>query len=242
VHRLQWLAVIRHGQSTGNVLAQDAETGGRETIAIPERDADVPLSPTGREQAEAVGRWLAEKDERERPEVALVSPYLRARQTAETAVAGTGIPVVVDERLRDRELGVLDLLTARGVEARLPAEAARRRRLGKFYYRPPGGESWTDALLRLRALLRELEQDRPDGRVVLFAHEATVLLVRYLAEGLDEAQLMAAARATSVANCSISSWQRVDGVLRPQMFNAVEHLHRQGAAATRQEDVDAEPR
>jgi hypothetical protein len=77
--------------------------------------------------------------------------------------------------------------------------------------------------------------------VVLIAHEATVLLVRYLAELLDEAELMAVARATSVANCSISSWRRVDGVLRPELFNAVGHLHRQGTAATRQEDVDAEP-
>jgi probable phosphoglycerate mutase len=98
-----------------------------------------------------------------------------------------------------------------------------------------------DVVLRLREVLREQSQDRPGGRVVLFAHEATVLLVRYLAELLDETQLMAVARATSVANCSISSWRQVDGMLRPELFNAVDHLHRQGTAATRQEDVDAEP-
>lgn len=241
MEQLQWLGVVRHGQSTGNVIAQEAETGGLEVIDIPERDADVPLSETGREQAQAVGRWLARLHD-ERPEIAVVSPYLRARQTAELALAGTGIEMVVDERLRDRELGVLDLLTGRGVQARLPDEAARRRRLGKFYYRPPGGESWADVLLRLRALLRESRDDHPDGRVLLFAHEATVLLVRYLAERLSEAELMAVAQSVSISNAAISSWRRVDGELKPELFNDVSHLLREGTTPTRQEDVNAEPR
>ena len=241
MEKLQWLAVVRHGQSTGNVTAQAAETEGAEVIEIPERDADVPLSDLGREQAEAVGAFLGKLPDDERPSIAVVSPYLRTRQTAELALAGLDVPLVVDERLRDRELGILDLLTARGVQARLPDEAGRRARLGKFYYRPPGGESWADVLLRLRALLRELREDHPDGRVVLFAHEATVLLVRYLAEQLSEAELMAVAHRTTVANCSISSWRRDQGTLRAERFNTVEHLHREGTPPTKQEDVDAEP-
>lgn len=237
MEHLDWLAVVRHGLSTGNVTAQEAESGGAEIIEIPERDADVPLSDIGREQAEAVGRFLRER----RPDLAVVSPYLRTRQTAEIALAGTGVPVVVDERLRDRELGVLDLLTARGVQARLPDEAKRRARLGKFYYRPPGGESWADVLLRLRALLREIREDHPGGRVVLFAHEATVLMVRYLAEELLEPDLMAIAHRTTIANCSVSSWKRDGDRLVPEMFNAVEHLRREDTPPTRQEDVNAEP-
>lgn len=237
MEQLEWLAVVRHGLSTGNVSAQQAETGGAEIIDIPERDADVPLSDLGREQAEAVGRFLTEHE----PRLAVVSPYLRARQTAEIALGTAGVEMVVDERLRDRELGVLDLLTARGVQARLPDEARRRARLGKFYYRPPGGESWADVLLRLRALLREIREDHPGGRVVLFAHEATVFMVRYLAEGLDEEQLMKLAHGTTIANCSVSSWRRAGGRLEPERFNAVEHLHREDTPPTRQEDVNAEP-
>jgi probable phosphoglycerate mutase len=239
VEELDWLAVVRHGQSTGNVIAEHAERDGLEAIDIPERDADVPLSGLGREQAGALGAWLAARPDGERPQLAVVSPYLRARQTAELARAG--VPAIVDERLRDRELGVLDLLTGRGVEARLPAEAARRRRLGKFYYRPPGGESWADVALRLRALLREVRADRPGGRVVLFGHEATVWLVRYLSEGLSESGLMSAARATALANCSISSWKRADGELRPELFNYVGHLEHAGTRPTDQENVNAEP-
>lgn len=241
MEQLRWLAVVRHGQSTGNVIAERAESDGLEVIAIPQRDADVPLSDIGREQAAATGRWLAEMPAGERPQLAVVSPYLRTRQTAELALAGIGVPIVVDERLRDRELGVLDLLTGRGVEARNPDEAQRRRRLGKFYYRPPGGESWADVLLRLRALLREIREDHPNGRIIMFGHEATVFLVRYLSEGLDEADLMTVAHTTTLANCSISSWRRHQGRLQPELFNHVEHLHRQGTPPTHQENVNAEP-
>ncbi|MEV6495867.1 histidine phosphatase family protein, partial [Actinoplanes sp. NPDC051633] len=109
------------------------------------------------------------------------------------------------------------------------------------YYRPPGGESWADVLLRLRSLLRDVRDDHPGGRVLLFGHEATVLLVRYLTERLDEAELMTVARATTIANASISSWRRVDDGWEPERFNHVEHLHAEGAPPTKQEDVNAEP-
>jgi broad specificity phosphatase PhoE len=235
VEQFKWLAVVRHGQSTGNIAAAAAEGDGAEVIDIPERDADVPLSVTGREQAGALRSVFAEMLADLRPEAAVVSPYLRARQTAGAALADLPVPIRVDERLRDRELGVLDLLTTQGVAARQPDEERRRARLGKFYYRPPGGESWADVLLRLRSLLSDLRS----SRIVLFAHEATVLLIRYLVEGLDEPALMEIARNTTVANCSISSWRRRDGMLVPETFNDVSHLPAEGAPVTRQEDVHA---
>ncbi|KUL38024.1 histidine phosphatase family protein [Actinoplanes awajinensis] len=236
---LSWLAVVRHGQSTGNVAAEAAETAGAEVIEILERDADVPLSGTGREQATALSTYFADLPAGDLPAVAVVSPYLRARQTAQIALGDLPVAVRVDERLRDRELGIFDLLTARGVKARLPDEARRRARLGKFYHRPPGGESWADVLLRLRSLLRELRADHPDGRVVLFAHDALVMLTRYLVEDLDEATLMAIAREVTIANCSVSSWRRAGGRLVPESFNDVRHLLAEAAPVTEQEAVDA---
>jgi broad specificity phosphatase PhoE len=233
--------VVRHGQSTGNVAAEAAETSGAEVIDIGERDADVPLSGTGREQATALASFFAELPSGHRPDIAVVSPYLRARQTAEIALADMPVERCVDERLRDRELGVLDLLTARGVAARLPDEARRRARLGKFYYRPPGGESWADVLLRLRSVLGDLRIEHPGGKVVLFAHDAIVLMIRYLIEHLDEEALMEIGHEVTIANCSVSSWRASGGMLIPETFNDVRHLVVQAAPVTKQEAVNAEP-
>ncbi|MET7832336.1 histidine phosphatase family protein [Micromonospora sediminicola] len=236
------LWIVRHGESTANVAATAAETSGAELIDLTHRDADVPLSSTGEEQARATGRWLAGLPEGRRPDVAVVSPYLRAVRTAELALAGTGVPMSRDERLRDRELGILDGLTGHGARRRHPEEAERRARLGKFYYRPPGGESWTDVALRLRALLGDLRRDHEGGRVLLFGHDALVFLLRYLVEGLTEEELMALTRDHVIANCSVTGWRADEsGRLTPELFNDVTHLHRQGAQPTREDEVHAEP-
>ncbi|MEV4659472.1 histidine phosphatase family protein [Micromonospora sp. NPDC049301] len=239
---LATLWIIRHGESTANVAATEAESSGADLIGLTHRDADVPLSPTGEEQARATGRWLAGMPAERRPDVAVVSPYLRAVSTAELALHGTGIPVSRDERLRDRELGILDGLTGHGVHRRFPDEAERRARLGKFYYRPPGGESWTDVALRLRTLLGDLRRDHADQRVLLFGHDALVFMLRYLVEGLTEPELMELTREHVIANCSITHWSvDTDGRLALAGFNEVGHLRRQGARPTREDEVHAEP-
>jgi probable phosphoglycerate mutase len=236
------LWIVRHGESTANVAATAAEASGAELIELTHRDADVPLSPTGEEQARATGRWLAGLPAAHRPDVAVVSPYLRAVRTAELVLAGTGVPASRDERLRDRELGILDGLTGHGVRRRYPEEAERRARLGKFYYRPPGGESWADVALRLRTLLGDLRRDHAGGKVLLFGHDALVFVLRYLVEGLTEAELMALTRQDVIANCSITGWSADEaGRLAPHVFNDVAHLHRQGARPTREDEVHAEP-
>jgi broad specificity phosphatase PhoE len=238
---LAWLGVIRHGQSEGNVAAQQAEASGAEIVDIDTADAEVPLTATGREQATAVGRWLGALPPGERPEVVVTSPFRRARETAEIAVANTRsvdpYPLLVDERLRDRELGVLDRLTRRGVAARLPEEADRRRRLGRIYYRPPGGESWVDVALRLRAVLGDLRRDHRDRRVLLFAHEAVAYVLRYLVEGLTLAQLVELSGGSGLDNGSLTAWARSDGALKLVCCNDISHLVGSGATVTRQEEV-----
>lgn len=214
MRELAWLCAIRHGESTANVAAEYAELAGLEEVEVAERDADVPLSSAGVAQSGALSGWLA----RQQLDVVVSSPYRRAVQTAELAVPGATIRL--DERLRDRELGVIELLTRYGVEKRYPQEAARRERLGEFYYRPPGGEAWTDLALRLRGVLHDLRRDHADQRVLLFAHEAVVFLLRYLIEEHTEAEVseLSAAR---LRNASVTIWARVDGRLRLATFDDI---------------------
>ena len=135
----------------------------------------MPLSSTGVEQAGALGTWLA--GHRSALDVFWVSPYLRARQTLAIALGDEGPQptMIVDERLRDRELGILDLLTSAGVAHLHREEAERRRHLGKFYHRPPGGESWADVALRLRSFLRDVSDTQGTSAFVV-AHDAVVML------------------------------------------------------------------
>lgn len=221
-----WL--VRHGESEGNVAASRAEREGSPVIALDARDADVELSATGREQAEALRTWVASVDA---PiDEYWVSPYRRARQTLSIAV-GDDRPALVDERLRDRELGILDLLTWKGVEELHPEEAARRRHLGKYYHRPPGGESWADVTLRLRSFLGEA-LDRPGPSALVVAHDAVIMLILHVLLPLDEPKLMAVAATRTVRNASVTELVRDDEGWKLVTFSAVGHLETEGADVT----------
>jgi broad specificity phosphatase PhoE len=243
VAKLTEIVLVRHGESTGNVARTDAMDAGAETIAVGLRDPDVPLTATGEEQARSVGEWLAETSVA--PDLVYCSPYLRARKTAELALvaADLGLAIRLDERLRDRELGVLDLLTHDGVVSRFPEEEARRRWLGKLYYRPPGGESWADVALRLRSFISDLMVAAPDARrALLVSHDAVIMLLRYVLEGWDEETLIDTAARTEVANASVTRLM-LDPDRSPlwvaESFNAVEHLTAvAGGETTREHDVE----
>jgi broad specificity phosphatase PhoE len=222
-----WL--VRHGESEGNVAATRAEREGLERVPIDIRDSDVPLSSTGEEQAAALGTWLDEH----RPEIATywVSPYLRARQTLAIAMGEDVERVRVDERLRDRELGILDLLTWRGVAHLHPEEAARREHLGKYYHRPPGGESWADVALRLRSFLGELFA-RPEESAMIVAHDAVVTIIASLLLGLEEQELLEFAAANPVLNASVTRMDRTEAGWQVSAFADVSHLRDEGADVT----------
>ena len=185
---------------------------GAHQIGLDVRDVDVPLSELGFRQAEAVGRWFASMPEDERPEIVISSPYLRARQTAETLCLHSGSAdcskgPVLDERLREREFGILDRLTTEGIEALHPDQAGHRRLLGKFYHRPPGGESWVDVILRLRSALDTISLHHADRRVLIVCHQVVVLCLRYILEELDEASILAIDKESDVLNCGICEYE-----------------------------------
>ncbi len=229
-----WL--VRHGESLGNVAASEADAVGSEVIPVGMRDADVPLSPTGEEQAAALGSYLGGLDPDRAPQAVWSSPYARAVQTADVALreARLELGLRIDERLRDRELGILDLLTTLGVNSRLPAEAARRQWVGKFYYRPPGGESWADLALRVRSVLVDLERPEVPDRVLLVCHDAMILIFRYVCEGMLEADLLAVVRSGSVRNASVTRLVRPGGTgwWTADTFNADDHLQTEGVPVT----------
>jgi broad specificity phosphatase PhoE len=244
------LWVVRHGQSAGNVARDAAEAAALPVIDIAERDMDVPLSALGHEQACALGRWFGELPKQDQPDVILCSPYLRARQTAASvldALSREASDARIDERLREKEFGILDRLTRHGILAKFPELAEQRTHVGKFYFRPPGGESWCDVILRLRSVLDTLTREHTGQRVLIVAHQVIVVCLRYLLERMDEAQILHVDRQGDVPNCGVTSYvfdPRAGrrGKLVIDRVNFVAPLVEAGAPVTTEPDVPAAPK
>jgi broad specificity phosphatase PhoE len=246
------LWIVRHGQSAGNVARDEAEAAGLPLIDIATRDIDTPLSPLGQRQAIALGHWFGAMPREQQPAVVLASPYVRARETAHLLLAAAGIDedeigFVADERLREKEFGVLDRLTRHGIRRKFPELSEQRRHVGKFYFRPPGGESWCDVILRLRSLLEMMTREYRRERVLVVAHQVIVNCMRYLLERLDEQAILDIDRAADVPNCSVTSYAfdpalGRHGKLKPVLIGFVTPLVQEGAPVTAEPDAQAAPK
>ncbi|GGK71675.1 histidine phosphatase family protein [Mangrovihabitans endophyticus] len=221
------LVLVRHGQSAANVAFPRADAAGREESGLTGRDTDVPLTDVGVRQAEAVGRWLATLPGERLPQVAVTSPYVRARETWRIAAEASGRelpPPSTDDRLVDRLLGELEMLTRAAIRRRYPDEAARRSEAGEFDYRPPGGESFTDISRRLTSFLDDLNREHAGQRVVVVAHDAVVLMTRFVIEQLAWDDVMRITASGGVRNASLTRFDGSSGTLVLQEYNTVDHL------------------
>jgi broad specificity phosphatase PhoE len=211
------LIAVRHGESEANVAFPRAAAAGSEETGLTGPDSTVDLTDHGRAQATAVGRWLAS---RPAPDAVLTSPYRRARETTRLALTGTStVDVRVDERLRDREWGALEMLTLAAVRRRFPEELRRWQFLGDFRYRPPGGESMADVALRIRSLLADLTLRHAGQRVLVVGHDSTVAMLRLAIEDRSEEDPV-----DPIRNASVTRWVAAGGRLTLAEFNGVAHL------------------
>ncbi len=218
------IVAVRHGESEANVAYRQA---GDDPLVYERGDDEVTLTGVGRTQAAALGRLLAALPAAETPELVWCSPYLRARETwavaQETWGAGA-LPLMVDERLRDREWGLLAPYNEAAIERRFPEELARLRAEGEYRYRPPQGESFADVAARLRDLLTDLRARARGQRVLIVAHDSVVLVLRHVIAEAPDTELAALAEFAPILNASVSTWHATDGRLTLLHYNTVHHL------------------
>ncbi len=245
----QALWIVRHGQSAGNVARDAAEAAGLRVIDIAHGDIDVPLSDLGLQQARALGTWIGELAPDERPQILLCSPYVRARETAQHMLSAANIPheqlrLRTDERLREKEFGILDRLTRFGIEHKYPELGEQRAHVGKFYFRPPGGESWCDVILRLRSLLEMVTREYCGQRVLIVGHQVIVNCMRYLLECMDEAQILGIDKLGDVPNCGLTTYRYDAGrdAMVVDRVNFVAPLREAGAPVTVEPDTPSAPK
>jgi broad specificity phosphatase PhoE len=149
----------RHGQSLFNV---DQVVNGDPAL-------DRGLSEQGIEEAERLAGQLAGLP----LELVAVSPFPRALQTANIALAGREVPHLVDEELGDVRIGKLEGASLDAYR-QTPAHTNRKERF-------PGGESLDEAALRYaRAFERLLARD--EAATLVVCHE---IPVRYLVNAVE---------------------------------------------------------
>jgi glucosyl-3-phosphoglycerate phosphatase len=166
------LLVIRHAQSTWNAAGRWQGW------------SDPPLSEIGAEQARLAGQALAAAGVL--PSLMASSDLARARRTAELIALETGFeqPLVIDQDLREQDVGVWNGLTSEQIAARWPREYDARRagELGAV----PGGEAGSDFIGRSVQAIYRLACRQAEEAVVV-AHAGVVVALE-LALGVWESR------------------------------------------------------
>jgi broad specificity phosphatase PhoE len=212
------LVVMRHAESLATERRKHLEDSRSQEIqlGLPMRDVDVPLTTEGREHARATGVRLNDLGPFD---VVYASPYRRTIETAEEVLSALAArpPLVKEERLREKEWGILEGLTKHGIRARHPDEEARRRHVGKYYYRPPGGESYADVNLRVHSFIGTLVREHASQRVLVITHQVVVVAFRKLLERMEEETVLALDRQDEARPASLLIYE----LERPEGRNAL---------------------
>jgi 2,3-bisphosphoglycerate-dependent phosphoglycerate mutase len=186
MNRLENIFLMRHAASAGNEnlsLYKD----------IP--DHAIPLSDTGKEQSIAAGTYFAAFLSRSHPIVEKqsirlwCSPYLRTRQTRDGLLEGMNDTrnFFKDQRehllLTEQNFGLFDGLTDEECDEKYPEESRKynlcKAYNGRFYAKPPNGESRYDVCVRIHqffgTIIRDAEKAvNPVSNVFIVSHGATL--------------------------------------------------------------------
>ena len=164
------ILIIRHAQSIAN-------TGENDALLLP--DHLVPLSAEGEAQTLSTGEWLARYCLDNGIDLSRAriwhSPFVRTRQTAALINRSLGVADVrEDVVLSEQYYGLFDALPMGQWPVRYPDFYAEFVRVlhspeGKFWARPPMGESPFDVSVRMGQFVDRVRRDEAkDGPRTLF--------------------------------------------------------------------------
>lgn len=162
------LFLLRHGQT-------DFSRANRFCGEI-----DPPLNPVGLRMADALGAALGGS-----PWTAIYcSPRTRALQTATPLAQAAGVPIQIDDGLREIAYGEWEGLTHDDAVARHP-EAYAHWANDPASHGTPGGETAFMVAARATPVIGRLREIHPSGRVLVVSHKATLRVIACALLGMD---------------------------------------------------------
>jgi probable phosphoglycerate mutase len=208
--------LVRHGEACGN----------RELRYLGVTDS--PLTERGRDQA----GQLAPVVRAFTPAALYTSPLARARATAEAMAAATGLPVCIEDDLREQSFGQWEMLT------RAEVRAADGERLAAWEsgadVAPPDGETLVHVRARVLGLTERLLARHPGETLALVSHVSPIKAL--VCAALELAPAGAMRMWLDPASICVVDWRRtpdgLDGGDAPgghlagmlRVFNAIAHL------------------
>lgn len=197
------VSLIRHGETEWN-------TSGRWQGILP-----VPLNDMGREQA----RKLASALRRDTIQMIYTSDLSRASETAQIIAETLAIPVLIDERLRELDIGVFQGLTVEEILQRHAVEYA------DFMAQPiayvlPQGESREHMGQRMKAAWNDFISQTDKEHIAIVSHGGAIkMLLSVLWPGQAEVF-----HSYDIPNTSITRLTCVDEVWHISDLANVAHL------------------
>ncbi|MGW9373712.1 bifunctional RNase H/acid phosphatase, partial [Streptomyces xanthophaeus] len=199
--------LLRHGETALTPQKRFSGSGG----------SDPELSEAGRRQAAAVAAALAARGT---VQTVISSPLRRCRETAQAVADRLGLPVTVEEGLREVDFGAWEGLTFAEVRERFPddlqawLDSPRAAPTG-------GGESFAAATRRISATRDRLLAAHAGRTVLLVTHVTPVKILVRLALGAPPESLfrmeLSAASVSAVAYYA-------DGNASVRLLNDTSHL------------------
>ena len=209
------LVLLRHGEAQINAGRRKADSSRPQPLRYSATNERSPLTKTGKKQAVAVAKAL--KKEFGKFDIIFVSPYLRTRQTAALIKKYVPYPkMIVDDKIRERSMGRLELLTHKGVRIKFPGEYRRILREGTYHYRPPNGESFSDVQERIFSFM---DDSRLKGNVLIITHGADIACLMEYQEHFPPARLIQINNGINI--CSATCYSRGRKGLKRRFYNKI---------------------
>ena len=231
VERPSLLVLVRHAESARNVAKKgntffldDESRKAVQGVA----DHHVPITDEGRRQAELTGRSL--RNEFGAFDYVYHSGYRRTQETAEhmlgvyTADERDSMQVRHHLFLRERDAGWTYDMTTAEAAASFPWLQGYWDTFGRFFARPPGGESLAQVAERVYLFLGMLFRDRAQQRVLVVSHGGTLRVFRYLLERWTHDEFLERWESEPVPNCAVTTYA-FDPAAERLMLQVLNRVH-----------------